>query len=73
VVHSSVTDFRAFIASQWTAAGWTMGKGDAERGEAEGGFRKGDFGGVFRARDVYCDPTYSELLIAYGKGATDTG
>ena len=72
VVPGSVTDFSAFIAREWTAAGWTMGKGDAERGEAEGGFRKGDFGGVYRVRDVYCDPKFSELLLAYGKGATDS-
>ena len=69
-VHGSVTDFSAFIATQWVAKGWTLGKGDAERGEAEGGYRKGDFGGAFRVRDVYCDPSFSELLITYGKGAT---
>jgi hypothetical protein len=67
-VHGSVTDFTSFIATEWTAAGWSLGKGDAERGEAEGGYRRGDFGGAYRARDVYCDPTFTELLIVYGPG-----
>ena len=69
-VRSSVTDFSAFIATEWASRGWTMGKGDAERGEAEGGYRRGDFGGAYRVRDVYCDPTFSELLLVYGPGAT---
>ena len=68
-VHGSVTEFSAFIATEWTSRGWSLGKGDAERGEAEGGYRRGDFGGAYRVRDVYCDPTFSELLLVYGKGA----
>jgi hypothetical protein len=69
-VHASVTDFTSFIASEWTSRGWTLGKGDAERGEAEAGYRRGDFGGSYRIRDVYCDPTFTELLLVYGPGAT---
>jgi hypothetical protein len=69
-VRGSVAEFSSFIATQWTSAGWTLGKGDAERGEAEGGYRRGDFGGAYRVRDVYCDPTFTELFIVYGPGAT---
>jgi hypothetical protein len=69
VVKVTVEDFKAFVASNWPAAGYGLGKGDSEAGEAEGGYRKGDFGGAYRVRDVYCDPTMSELLLTYGKGA----
>lgn len=71
-VRGTVDDFKNFVKTTWTANGWTLGKGDAEPGEAEGGYRKGDFGGAYRVRDVYCDPTMSELLITYGKGATSS-
>jgi hypothetical protein len=57
-----------FAPSDWTAKGWSLGRGEAEPGEAEGGFRKGDFGGAYRIRDVYCDATMTELLLTYGKG-----
>ncbi len=69
VVKGSVENFREFVNTQWVAAGYSLGKGDAEQGEAEGGYRKGEFGGAFRARDVYCDHTLSELLLVYGPGA----
>jgi hypothetical protein len=69
VVKMTVADFKQFVANNWPAAGYALGRGDAEAGEAEGGYRKGDFGGVYRVRDVYCDPTMSELLLTYGKGA----
>ena len=68
VVKVTVDDFKKFVTTNWPAAGYSLGKGDAEAGEAEGGYRKGDFGGVYRVRDVYCDPTMSELLLTYGKG-----
>jgi hypothetical protein len=69
VVKGTVQDFKLFVATNWPPAGYALGRGDAEAGEAEGGYRKGDFGGVYRVRDVYCDPTMSELLLTYGKGA----
>ena len=73
-VRGTVDDFVSFINTQWTANGWALGKGDAERGEAEGGYRRGDVGGVYRVRNVYCDANVSELLIVFGPGAgTDTG
>ncbi|HEX4821214.1 MAG TPA: hypothetical protein VFV00_13510 [Acidimicrobiales bacterium] len=69
VVKMTVEQFKDFVTTNWPKAGYSLGRGDAEAGEAEGGFRKGDFGGVYRVRDVYCDPTMSELLLTYGKGA----
>ena len=69
VVKMTVEQFKEFVVTNWPAAGYSLGKGDAEAGEAEGGYRKGDFGGAYRVRDVYCDPTVSELLLTYGKGA----
>jgi hypothetical protein len=69
-VHASVEEFSSFIKTEWGSRGWTFGKGDAEQGEAEGGYRKGELGGVYRVRDVFCDPTFSELLLVYGPGAT---
>ena len=64
-VQGSVDDFVSFIHSDWTTRGWSLGKGDSEQGEAEGGFRRGDVGGAYRVRDVYCDPSYTELLLVY--------
>jgi hypothetical protein len=68
VVKGTIDDFTAFVKTDWPAAGYSLGRGEAEPGEAEGGFRKGDFGGAYRIRDVYCDATMTELLITYGKG-----
>jgi len=70
VVKGTIDDFTTFVKEQWPAQGYALGKGEAEPGEAEGGFRKGDFGGAFRIRDVYCDATMTELLITYGRGTT---
>jgi hypothetical protein len=67
-VKGTIDDFVAFVKTNWPAQGWALGRGEAEPGEAEGGFRKGDFGGAYRIRDVYCDATTTELLITYGKG-----
>ena len=67
-VKGTIDDFVAFVKTDWPAQGWALGRGEAEPGEAEGGFRKGDFGGAYRIRDVYCDATMTELLISYGKG-----
>ena len=67
-VKGTIDEFVAFVQTDWPAQGWSLGRGDAEPGEAEGGFRKGDFGGAYRIRDVYCDATMTELLISYGKG-----
>lgn len=72
VVKSTVADFKALVETQWPAAGYALGRGDSEAGEAEGGYRKGDFGGAYRVRDVYCDAAMSELLLTYGKGATES-
>ena len=69
-VHASVEEFSSFIKTEWGSRGWTFGKGDAEEGEAEGGYRKASFGGVYRVRDVYCDPSFSELLLVYGPGTS---
>lgn len=68
-VKGTVDDFVGFTKTSWVAAGYSLGRGESEPGEAEGGFRKGDFGGSYRIRDVYCDATMTELLITYGKGA----
>jgi hypothetical protein len=71
-VHGSIDDFVTFINTQWIAQGWSLGKGDAEQGEAEGGYRRDDVGGAYRVRDVYCDPTFTELLLVFGPGATES-
>ena len=68
VVKGTIDEFVTFVNTSWPANGWALGRGDAEPGEAEGGFRKGDFGGAYRIRDVYCDATMTELLITYGMG-----
>ena len=67
-VKGTIDDFLRFARTDWAAKGWSLGRGDQEAGEADDGFRKGDFGGSFRIRDVYCDATMTELLITYGKG-----
>ena len=39
-------------------------RGESELGEAEDGFVRGDMYGAFRARRVYCEDGWSEILLA---------
>ncbi|MGQ0617112.1 MAG: hypothetical protein ACT4PW_08975 [Acidimicrobiia bacterium] len=60
-------DFVQFALAQWPAEGWILGRGESESGEAEDSFIRGDTYGAFRARRVYCDTGWSEILLALGQ------
>lgn len=57
-------DFVQFVLARWPDEGWILGRGESEVGEAEDGFVRGDTYGAFRARRVYCDDGWSEILLA---------
>ena len=57
-------DFVQFVLARWPAEGWILGRGESELGEAEDGFVRGDTYGAFRARRVYCEDGWSEILLA---------
>ena len=59
-------DFVQFVLARWPAEGWILGRGESEFGEAEDGFVRGDTYGAFRARRVYCEDGWSEILLALG-------
>lgn len=68
-VPMSYGDFVQFALSRWPAEGWLLGRGESEAGEAEDGFIRDDTFGAFRARRVYCEDGWSEILLAMGDAA----
>ena len=70
VVPVSLRDYVKFALAEFPKQGWHLGKGDSEAGEAEDSFGKGNQGGSFRARSVYCDTTKTELRIVYNPDVT---
>jgi len=64
---------RAFVQhtalEAWPARGWHLGRGDAEAGEADGNFRRGQEAGTFRARTVYCEQGWTELVVTFSAAA----
>lgn len=65
-VKAPLRDFVTFIIDAWPKASWELGRGESEPGEAESSMRKGKRIGVFRARSVYCDQAWTEVLFAFG-------
>jgi len=61
----SLDDMVKFILDRWPKAGWELGRGEREPGEAEAVFFADDKKryGQFRARAVYCDQAWTELLL----------
>src|SRR5438477_4420159 len=64
--NASLRDFVRHVAlGQWEARGWRLGRGDAEAGEAEDDFHRGKAAGTFRARAVYCNTAWTELVVTF--------
>lgn len=61
----TLDDFVRFVLDNWEAEGWNLGRGEREPGEAESIFFTEDTEryGQFRARAVYCDDAYTEVLL----------
>lgn len=59
----SLRDFVVHALSVWKQQGWTLGKGESEPGEAEDNFLKGERYGIFRAREIFCDPNMTWVLL----------
>lgn len=59
--------FVDFVSKQWPPAGWLLSQGgEAEPGEAEDTFIRGKSFGAFRARRVYCEDGWSEIVLTIG-------
>jgi hypothetical protein len=55
-VHLALADFRTFAQTNWGGKGWTVSDTDFSRADAHG---------TLLARDVYCDPTWSQVFMTY--------
>lgn len=64
-VLGTLDDFVRFVLDRWEQAGWILGRGEREPGEAESVFFTSgtERYGQFRARAVYCDQDYTEVLL----------
>lgn len=65
--HGSLDAFVQHVLDAWPDAGWILGHGEREPGEAEATFSKGERVGAFRARSVYCDPDWTQVLIVLAR------
>lgn len=65
VAKGSLRDFITHVFDAWKDHGWTLGRGESEPGEAEDNFLKQGENryGVFRAREVYCDREWIQVLL----------
>jgi hypothetical protein len=64
-VPGSTSDFARFVLSEWPKMGWSLGRGESEPGEVEDQFTKPPAVGAFRARDQFCSPGYTLMLLIY--------
>lgn len=64
---ASLRGFVDHVLRRWKDEGWTIGRGEAEEGEAESTFSKADVFGSFKARQVYCDRDWTEVLLVIGR------
>lgn len=60
-------DFVDFAREEWPRLGWLVGHGETEFGEAENTFIRGEEYGGFRARRVYCEEGWSEIVFIVGR------
>jgi hypothetical protein len=65
VVPGSLRDLAKFVLAEWPKKGWVLGRGDAEQGEIDDQFTKPPSVGAFKAREQYCKPGYSLMLLVY--------
>jgi hypothetical protein len=65
VVPVGLTALARFVLSEWPKTGWVLGRGDAEQGEIDDQFTKPPAVGAFKAREQYCTPGYSLMLLVY--------
>jgi hypothetical protein len=65
VVPVGLTALARFVLSEWPKHGWVLGRGDAEEGEIDDQFTKPPSVGAFKAREQYCTPGYSLMLLVY--------
>jgi hypothetical protein len=65
VVPVGLTALARFVLSEWPKHGWVLGRGDAEQGEIDDQFTKPPSVGAFKAREQYCTPGYSLMLLVY--------
>lgn len=64
-VHAPLDGFIRTALGQWPANGWGLGRGDSEPGEAEDSFSGAPGAGAFRARAVYCDAGWTQVLFVF--------
>ena len=65
VVPVGLTALARFVLSEWPKHGWVLGRGDSEQGEIDDQFTKPPSVGAFKAREQYCTPGYSLMLLVY--------
>ena len=65
VVRLGLTDLARFVLSEWPKHGWVLGRGDSEQGEIDDQFTKPPAVGAFKAREQFCTPGYSLMLLVY--------
>jgi hypothetical protein len=70
VVPGSLRELATFVLDRWPKEGWVLGRGDAEPGEIDDQFTKPPAVGAFKAREQFCKPGYSLMLLVYIKDRT---
>ena len=65
VVPVGLTDLARFVLREWPKTGWVLGRGDSEPGEIDDQFTKPPAVGAFKAREQYCTPGFSLMLLVY--------
>jgi len=60
-------DFVQFADDRWPSDGWATSQTEVEPGEADTAFIRGDELGWFQARRVYCEESWSEILLSFGR------
>ena len=65
VVPVGLTELARFVLREWPKHGWVLGRGDSEQGEIDDQFTKPPSVGAFKAREQYCTPGYSLMLLVY--------
>jgi hypothetical protein len=65
LINMNTSDLARFVLREWPKAGWVLGRGESEPGEIEDQFTRPPAVGAFRARDQFCNPGYTLMLLIY--------
>jgi hypothetical protein len=66
-VPMTLEDWASLVRERWVERGVVLGRRESEPGETEAAFVDGEVFGAYRARNLYCEEGWVQVLVIYGR------